>query len=449
MIDTDSFRTHRRRLMIVLLAVAVLVVAALFVAIRAMSPMPPRTVTMATGPEGSDYHEFGKRYREILAREGIELRLLSTAGALENLARLRDTRSNVGVGLLQSGTTNGKESPGIASLGTVFYEPLWFFYRGEFRGKGIQNLRGRKIAIGPEGSGTRLLTLKLLERNGIDQRFADLLPLTAEEAGERLIRGEIDAAFMLTSWDDSILQRLLTSKGVELVSFPRTDAYIALYPFLSEVVLPEGAVDLAKNRPSSDVYLIAPKANLVVRRDLHPALQYLLLDAAEEVHSGPGMFQKAGQFPTPESIDLPLSDEARQFYRSGRPFLQRHLPFWLAALIGRLLFLLIPVAGVLYPLLRLFPSLYGWQMRRRIYRLYGELRFLEHDLDALDPGRSIDELNSRLDRIKEKANRMRVPAAYANMLYFFREHVTLVEGRLEKIRRPGNQGSGGPTGVLI
>jgi TRAP-type uncharacterized transport system substrate-binding protein len=433
----DYFRTHRRHLVIAVLVAAALTVAALWMVIAAVRPLPPRTVTMAAGPEGSDYHEFGRRYREILAREGIELRLLSTAGALENLARLQDPRSDVGVGLLQSGITNGKESPGIASLGTVFYEPLWFFYRVEYRGKGIQDLRGRKISIGPEGSGTRALTLKLFARNGIDQRFADLLPLTAHEAGERLLRGEIDAALMLNSWDDPVVQRLLTANGVELVSFPRTDAYISLYPFLNKVVLPEGAVDLARNRPASDVFLIAPKANLVVRRDLHPALQYLLLEAAQQVHSGPGMFQKAGQFPAAESIDLPLSDEARQFYRSGRPFLQRHLPFWLAVLIGRLLFLLIPVAGVLYPLARVFPALYDWQVQRRIYRLYGELRFLEYDLDSLGAGRSIDELISRLDRIEEKANRIRVPVSYANMLYTLREHIALVGERLEKFRGTG------------
>lgn len=434
MMVTDYFRTHRLHLVIAVFAVAALTVTILWMAIAAVRPMPPHTLTMATGPEGSAYREFGKRYREILAREGIELRLLSTEGAMENLARLRDPQSSVDVGFLQSGITSRKESPGIASLGTVFYEPLWFFYRDAYRGKGIQGLRGKKISIGPEGSGTRTLALELLARNGIDRRFADLLPLTPEEAGERLLSGEIDAALMLTSWDAPVVQRLLTAKGIELASFPRTDAYLALYPFLNKIVLPEGVVDLAKNRPSSDVLLFAPKANLMVRRDLHPALQYLLLEAAEQVHSGPGMFQKAGQFPAAESIDLPLSDEARQFYRSGRPFLQRHLPFWLAVLIGRLLFLLIPVAGVLYPLLRLFPAIYGWQMQRRIYRLYGELRFLEYDLEARGAGQSIDELISRLDRIEEKANRIRVPAFYANMLYTLREHIALVGERLEKFR---------------
>jgi TRAP transporter TAXI family solute receptor len=429
----DYFRTHRLRFILAVLAAAALIVG-VWVAITALSPMPPRTVTMATGPEGGAYYEVGKRYRELLAQQGIELRLLPTAGSVENLAQLRDPRSNVQIGFLQSGMTSRKQSPGLESLGTVFYEPLWFFYRTEYRAKGIQGLRGKKISVGAEGSGTRLIALKLLELNGIDKSFAQLLSLTPQQAGDKLLRSEIDAAFMLTSWDSPVVQRLIADKNIELASFPRTDAYIALYPFLNKLMVPEGVGDLAKNRPPTDVLLFAPKASLVVRKDLHPAIQYLLLDAAEKIHSGPGIFQKAGQFPAAESIDLPLSDDARQFYKSGRPFLQRHLPFWLAVLIGRLLVLLIPVVGVIYPLVRFAPALYGLQMQRRIFRFYGELRFLERELESRGAGQSIDDLSSRLDRIEEKANHLRVPVFYSSMLYTLRMHISLVRGRMERFR---------------
>jgi len=435
----DYVRSHRLQFIIVVLVVVALIVG-VWVAIAALSPMPPRTVTMATGPEGGAYYEVGKRYRELLALQGIELRLLPTAGSVENLARLRDPKSNVQVGFLQSGMTNKKESPGLESLGTVFYEPLWFFYRTEYRVKGIQGLRGKKISIGPEGSGTRLIALKLLELNGIDKGFAQLLSLTPQQAGEKLLRNEIDAAFMLTSWDSPVVQRLIADKSIELASFPRTDAYIALYPFLNKLIVPEGVGDLAKNRPPADVLLFAPKASLVVRQDIHPAIQYLLLDAAEKIHSGPGIFQKAGQFPAAESIDLPLSEEARQFYKSGRPFLQRHLPFWLAVLIGRLLVLLIPVVGVIYPLVRFAPALYGLQMQRRIFRLYGELRFLERDVESHGVGQSTGDLSSRLDRIEEKANRLRVPVFYSNMLYTLRMHISLVRERMERLEKAHGDG---------
>jgi TRAP transporter TAXI family solute receptor len=433
----DYFRTHRLHLTIAVLAVAVLIVAVLWYVIAALRPIPPRTVTMATGPEGGAYYDVGKLYRELLAHQGIELQLLPTAGSVENLARLRDPQSNVQVSFLQSGTTRVKESPGLESLGTVFYEPLWFFYRTEYRAKGIQGLRGKKISIGPEGSGTRLIALKLLALNGIDQSFAQLLSLMPQQAGEKLLRNEIDAAFMLTSWDSPVVQQLIASKNVELASFPRTDAYIALYPFLNKLTVPAGVGDLAKNRPPTDVILFAPKASLVVRQDLHPAIQYLLLDAAEKIHSGPGIFQKAGQFPAAESIDLPLSDEARKFYKSGQPFLQRHLPFWLAVMVDRLLVLLIPLVGVIYPLVRFAPALYGMQMQRRIFRLYGELRFLERDLESYGTGQNIGDLSSRLDRLEEKANRLRVPVFYSNMLYTLRMGISLVRERMKRISERG------------
>ena len=440
----DTFNALRSRPMLMVVVAAAFAVSVLFwAAIVILHPLPPRIVTMATGPEGSAYHEAGKRYRELLARRGIELRLLPTMGSMENLSRLRDPGSNVEVGFLQSGSTSRQESPDLESLGTIFYEPLWFFYRGAIRTRSLQGLRhkgmemlqGKKISIGPEGSSTREFTLKLLALNGIDQRFAELLPLVPQEAGERLVRGEIDAAFMLTSWDAPAVQRLLTAQGIELANFTRADAYIARYPYLSKVVLPEGTADLAENRPPSSVSLFASKASLVVRKDLHPALQHLLLDAAEQIHSGPGIFQKAGQFPAPEAIDLPLSDEARQFYKSGKPFFQRHLPFWLAVLMERLLVLLIPLVGVIYPLVRVLPTLYDNAMRQRIYRLYGELRFLEKELGSRGAGTDSSDLRERLDRLEETANRLQVPTTYGSMVYTLRDHIVLVRGRLSNRER--------------
>jgi len=434
---TGYFRAPRFQIMVAAIAVAVLAVAVFWAVATYMRPMPPRTLIMATGSEGGAYFEFGKRYREILARDGIELQLLTTSGALENLSLLHDKSSKVDVGFLQSGITSEKESPDLKSLGTVFYEPLWFFTSDKYLAKGIQSLRGKKISIGPEGSGSRALALKLLARNKIDQGFADLLSLKPQEAGDKLIHGEIDAAIMLTSWDAPVVQRLLNTNGIEPANFPRTDAYLALYPYLNKVVLPEGVIDMAKNRPASDVFLIALKANLVVRENLHPALQFLLLQAAEEIHSGPRMFQKPGQFPAEESIDIPLSDQARQYYKSGKPFLQQHLPFWLAVLANQLLVLLIPVIGVLYPLLRLFPALYGWQIQRRIFRLYGELRFLEQDLDTGGAGQNMDDLNTRLDQIEAKAHRLRAQGIYANMRYTLWMHITMIRERMIKSKETG------------
>ncbi|MEA2939286.1 MAG: hypothetical protein QOC56_2790 [Alphaproteobacteria bacterium] len=412
-----------------LFAMIVTGVAILAAVIVLVWTLPPRTIMMATGAEGGAYHEIGKQYRDILARAGVELRLVSTGGATENLALLRDKR--VSVGLVQGGIAGEQDASQLESLGTVFYEPLWLFHRSELRGLGLDVLRGRKVSVGPEGSGTRTLSLELLRRIGIDRQVGELLALTPQAAGDKLIAGEIDTALMLISWDSPVIRRLLADERVELASFPFADAYVAFYPFLSKVVVPAGVGDLAKGRPPSDVTLVAPKASLIVRKDLHSAIQYLLLNTAVQVHSGAGIFQRAGQFPAAEAIDLPLSGEALQFYKSGRPFLQNYLPFWAASLAGRLLILLIPIIGILYPLMRFLPALYGWAMRSKISRLYGELRLMEAEMETRGAGRDTGDMLARLDRLEQRANHLRVSLGYANMLYMLRAHIALVRERLK------------------
>jgi TRAP-type uncharacterized transport system substrate-binding protein len=427
----DYALAYRRYLVVGLVAVGVLTIAAMWLAFTLLSPTPPRSIAMATDPEGSISAELGKRYREILARNGIEVRLVPSVGAVENVARLRDPKSGINVGIIPSGITDHQRSPELVSLGTLFYEPVWFFYRGRI--ETYKGLRGQRISIGPEGSGTHLLSIELLARIGIiDKRSAQLLPLTPQIAAEQLVHGEINAAAMLAAWESPVVRQLLSANDVNLASAARADAFVALYPFLSKVVLPAGVGDMVQNRPPTDVTLLAPKASLIVRNDLHPAIQYLLLEAATEIHSGPGMFRRAGQFPAAEAIDVPLSSDAQQFYKAGPPFLQRHLPFWLAVLAQQALVLLIPVLAVLYPLLRFLPALYGWAMRRRVFRLYNELKRLEDQLISEDARDRAADLVARLDRLEERASRFRLPVSFRPLLYALRLHISLVRQRLQK-----------------
>jgi TRAP-type uncharacterized transport system substrate-binding protein len=391
--------------------------------------LPPRTVVMATGAKGGANHELGIRYREILAQSGVTLQLLPTSGGLENLARLRDPRSGVSVGFVQGGTTSRKESPGLESLGTVFYEPLWFFYRSEI-GDNIQALRGRRVSIGPEGSGGRALALELLKRFRIDSIIGEVSGYVPQVAAEKLIAGEIDAALIVTASDSPIVQRLINAEGIELASIPRADAYIAHYPFLNKLVLPAGVGDILNNRPPKDVVMLAPKASLAVRADLHSAIQHLLLSAALQVHSQPGIFQKAGQFPAAEPIDLPLSEEAQRFYKSGRPFFQEHLPFWMATLVERMLVVFIPMAILLYPMFKLLPQMYGWLMQSRILRLYDEMKSIENEIESEGQAHNIDALSAKLDQLNQRANQLRLPTTYASALYTLRSHIDLVRARL-------------------
>ena len=401
---------------------AILLAAGLLI----FATLPPRTVTMATGAPGGANHELGLRYQEVLARSGIRLRLVNTTGGLDNLARLRDRRSGVQIGFIQGGTTTKQESPQVESLGTIFFEPLWLFYRSEI-GHDIQAFRGRRVSIGPEGSAGRALALEILKRTKIDAVVGKLLSFPPQEAADKLIAGDIDIAFIVSGWDSPAVRQLIEAEKIALVTVPRPDAFIALYPFLNKVVLPAGVADLATNRPPADVTLLAPKASLAVRSDLSSAIQYLLLNAAAEIHSPPGIFQKAGQFPAAESIDLPLSEEAQRFYKSGRPVLQAYLPFWMAALVERFLVVFVPALVLLYPAFRFLPQAYDWLMRSKILRLYDELKSIERELAS---GGGRDQLNARLDRLYQSASELKLPAQYAIMQYTLRSHLDIVRDRI-------------------
>jgi TRAP-type uncharacterized transport system substrate-binding protein len=401
--------------------------------------MQQRTVVMATYPEGSLTAELTKRYQTVLARKGISVKLVLFAGAVESVARLQDPKSGVDVALIPGGTTTEKESPDLVSLGTTFYQPIWVFLRRDLRKRNGQqlksntNLKGLHVSIGPRGSSSRALSLNLLGRAGvIDRESATLFSFSPSESAEKLIRGEIDGAIFVDGWDSPALQRLMSDENVELQSIRRADAFDVLYPYLGKLVLPAGVADMRAPRPPTDVLLVATKSSLVVRRDMHAAVQYMLLEAAVEIHSTPGIFRTAGQFPAPESVDLPLSPYAREFYKTGTPILLAHLPFWLAALLGQPVVWLIPVIIVLFPLVRVAPAVYDWVERRRVYRLYAELRGLEDEMQFAVPGHGREDLVERLDLLKDKAAHLSVPTAFKPLVYSLRWHIDMIRDEAKK-----------------
>ena len=417
-----------------LVALAVLG-AGVWMALTVGNPFPPHTVTMVTGPEGSAFHEFGARYREVLRRAGIDLRVIRTEGGVENLERLRDPASGVEVAFLESGLTTREKSPDLVSLGTVSLEPLWSFFRGQLHGEGARTkLKGKRISIEPKGSATRVLARRLLALNGIAETSVVLLGLPPEPSAESLLRGKIDGAVMLTSWQSPVVRRLLVASGIVLESYPRADAYVALFPSLYKVILPTGVADLARNIPPKDVALLAVEASLVVRKDLHPALQYLLLEAAAEIHGGPEIFHKAGRFPAAEAVNLPLSAPAREFYHSGLPFVYRVFPLWFAGLAERLLILLIPLLVVVFPLVRFLPGIYQYLIEHRIYRLYGELKALETELEESGPGPAPFHLATALEDLATRANHLSVPLRYSQRLFILKSHIAMAKQELEKRR---------------
>ncbi len=426
----ENPRTPARRLLLAALLVAALVGVLAFSLLR-LVPVPPKSLVLTTGPEGGAYRVLGEEYRRALARDGIDVKIVTSLGDVENLRRLDDPRSGVAAGFVSGGLTTAQASPGLASLGTISWEPLWIFCRGLPEPLELPALRGKRVSIGPEGGGTRPLMLTLLRAEGLEDAVTQL-PLTPGGGGEALLRGELDCAAMATAPEAPVVRKLLADERIGLVSFPRADAYVALYPYLRKVVIPQGVGNLAANRPQHDMTLIAPMSSLLVREDLHPAIQFLLLQAADRIHGGPGILRRAGQFPAPEPVDVPLSTASRSFYRSGGNVFQRNLPFWLWARVSHWLLALLPVAALSYPVFRLLPALYEWLVRRRIIRLYTELRLLEARFDKGDDGAA---LGKELDRLEERVNTARVPALQAPMLYTLRQHVALVRERFARSGR--------------
>jgi hypothetical protein len=277
----------------------------------------------------------------------------------------------------------------------------------------------------------RALALQLLAVNDVVLPPTALVPIGESEAAQALLDGKIDAAMFVAPMQSATVERLLGERGLRLLSFERAEGYTRRFPYLYQVVLPEGAVDFARNVPRKDIVLIAPTANLLVQRDLHPALAYLLMRAAASLHSDAGMFNRRGEFPSPKDADFPLSAEARRFYQSGAPLLQRYLPFWAANLVDRLWVMALPVLAVLIPLSRILPALYGWRMRSRIYRWYARLKEIELQLEDKQAPEDLHEMGARLDTIEKAVNRIPTPLAYSANLYSFRQHIDLVRARVQ------------------
>lgn len=422
-------RWARSRAGVAILALLLGLAIAIFVA--AVDVFPGRVLVMATGPEGDAYAVVAARFRQALARDGVDLQLRRTHGALDNVALLNDPASGVSVALVQGGSTSEGQSPDLQSLGTMFYEPLWFFCRCQAKGGGFDDLPGPRISIGPPGSGTRALSLRLLDMAGVPLERLQISADPPAEAARRLRAGDLDGAAIVSGWESPVVRDLLADPAVSLLDFPRVDAYVALDPVLRKVKVPQGVGNLAANRPAGDVYLLAARASLLVRADVHPAHQFLLLRAAREYQARASIFNQANEFPAAEVIDVPLSDQAQNFYKSGPNFLQRNLPYWLAAFVEHTLFLLLPIVGVLYPLLRLFPAAYRWEMRHRVLRLYGVLRSIEVRTRAAVSRQELDGLKSELDALDRRIANVWIPRGFSEAAYTLKMHLSYVRTLLD------------------
>jgi hypothetical protein len=395
---------------------------------------PPHTITITSGPEGSIFRRNAEKYGKILARNGVKLKILPSQGSLENIKRLADPSFKVDIGFVQGGVAGVLDVDKLTSLGSVSFEPLLVFYRSARPLDLLSQLNGKRVAIGQEGSGTRSLALVLLAANGIEPGGATaLVDLDAEDAAEALLENGVDAVFLMgDAASPKIMRKLLQMPGIRIFHFIQADGYTRRISYLNKLDLPRGSIDFGKDIPAHDVPLIGPTVELIARADLHPALSDLLLETAREVHGSPGLFKRRGEFPAPLEHEFHISADATRYYKSGKSFLYRYLPFRLASLMNRIIVVAVPMAVVLLPGLRIIPALYRWRIKLRIYRWYRALLLLERDLITHVSREEREELLDRLDYIEEGVHKMKMPASFADQFYILRGHIDFVRDRLMK-----------------
>lgn len=414
------------------LALAIVVIAlALY---QFVDPAPPREITMATGDEEGRYFELGEYLKAQLQKEGVTLNVISTEGSKENMDLLIDTDSDVSIAFVQSGMEEVFDhgETVLGSLGSLYYEPIWIFYRSEIALDSATGLKGLRVAVGESGSGTRAVARYLLAENGLldgDSGFR-----LVEEGGKRAVAllqdGEIDAAFFTVSPQSDIIRALIDLPGIDFLDIRRSAAYTARYPFLSSVSISEGLLDLERNIPDSDRTTLASTATLVVNEHFHPALTPLVLELLSRRLQQGGILERPGAFPSPSHVGFSLTKEADHYYEHGPPFLLRYLPFWAASLVDRLVIFIIPLLVIMVPLLKVAGPLYRWRIRSRIYKWYRYLletdrRLAEGEIDDRE------EEKRQLDELADELASIDVPLSYSDELYQLKQHVEYVSRRLE------------------
>jgi TRAP-type uncharacterized transport system substrate-binding protein len=430
-VQFNSTLLSRRAFLYLWLPLGAVLATGILLAQKLIDP-PPNSIRILAGPDGSGFRNTAEKYKKLIEKRGVKVIVLPSHGALDNLHQLANPKVDADVGFVQGGLTDGVDISHLMSLGSMYAQPIMVYYRSNEPVEMLSQLRGKRLAIGPEGSGARALALKLLEANDMNKPPTVLRELQGEEAADELIAGKLDAAFMMgDSATREVMRKLRKSDDIEIASFRQADGYLRKFRFLSKLTLPEGAYDLAKNEPPRTVTLIGPTVELVARKHLHPALSDLLIGAAQEVHGGPGLFRTAGEYPAPLTRDFPISHDAERYYKSGGQWLYKKMPFWLANLVDRLIVVFLPLLVILVPASRFLPVVYRWLMRSRIYKYYGALMALERQVRRGITPELRMQLVRQVDAVEKAVTELKMPVSYAEQLFILRDHVRAVRLQLQ------------------
>lgn len=407
-----------------------LISLALFFAYKFIDPAPPRHIVIATSNDDLNYNAFASVYGVYLQKEGITLEVRKTSGDNDNLRLLKDPDSGVDIAFIQDGVAHSEGAGSLLSLGSLYYQPVWIFCRCKAETTHLSALKGKRIAIGYAGNGTHTVVSTLLAESGINASNTKLVAIGGEEASAALHEGKVDAALFVDVANSYIIREMVADKRLHLLSLDTAEAFSRKFSFMHHLTLPEGALDLARNIPHHDVQLVAPTATLVVKESMHPALVYLMMKVISEVHGGPSMFNSKGEFPAAKDTDFPISTQALNFYKSGLPIIDKYLPFWAATFVNRTLIVILPLLALLIPLTKIIPMVYVWLVKRKLFRYYGELRFLDAQLQDIKTAEDVQQCLDKLNDIEAKVVNVKLPVPFSQYAYELRAHIELVRSKL-------------------
>ncbi len=409
----------------------ILVIVGFALAFYVMGPPPPKSVTIAGGGAGGAYAAAAEELGAALDAEDVTPTILSTAGSIDNIARLRADLADIAI--VQTGLLDAQGGEGLRSIGAVFYEPLWVFVRSGDSFADLRDLAGLRIAVGEDGSGSRALANLLLSEVGLARGQYTPAPVGGADAAAALKAAEVDAMVAVSGAAAGWIRDLVADPDIQLVSLDRAPAFSRRHPYLDTVTLYAGVIDPAAGLPERDVLMLAPAAEIVVREDLHPAIQSLLIEASFASYSGGSVFAEPGAFPTPDLADVELSEEARRYYKDGPTFLRRLFPFDVANFLERAWVLAIPLLTLAYPLFKAAPPLYRWRIRRKIYVWYSDLRELEAEARAAKDDAELAAVRAKLAELQAETGEVEVPLSYNDNLYHLRHHIRFVSDLVDKL----------------
>lgn len=402
-------------------------------------PSPPKIVEMAAGRPTDYSFELAQQYVKYFARNGVELRLIPTQGALDNFEHLKNTRDAIKVAMIQGGFVDAPgDVIGLLSLGSIAYEPVWLFYWGDQANdlqKPLTELLKGSISIGNLGSGTLAKALQLLKINQMALDPSSMRELPEDQAVRALKRKEINAMLLVEHYESPLVQELLRLDGLVVADFIRARAYAKLLRYIEVLHVPMGGFDLARNFPNHDLELLSTTTTLVVEEDLHPAIQMLFMEASAAIVGHERFFGDEQEFPSVKDNTIPLSAIAHQYFEKGAPLLSYYLPFWLAEFLDRMGLLLVPFLAFAYPVLKSIPDFLIKRARKRIERVYIALRRLENEVRNDFSPAMLEEKITALERMEAEVLRIKVHKRLVAEFYALRSDIEFVRAVLVRLRQ--------------